>query len=48
MFRKMFAVLGISLLCLAPVALAQDASTHEEIDKLKEEIKDLEIVVMKI
>jgi hypothetical protein len=32
---------------LAPVALAQDAATQEEIDKLKEEINDLEKRVMK-
>ncbi len=48
MFRKTFAVLGITLLCLATVGFAQDdAATQEEIEKLKEEIDDLEKRVMK-
>ena len=47
MFRKTLAVLGISLLCLTSVAFAQDAATQEEIDKLKQEINDLEKRVMK-
>ncbi len=46
MFRKTLAVLGISLLCLTPAAFTQDAATQEEIDKLKEEISDLEKRVM--
>ncbi len=47
MFRKTLVVLGISLLCLTSVAFTQDAETQEEIDKLKEEINDLEKRVMK-
>ncbi len=47
MFRKTLAVLGITLLCLTTVAFTQDAATQEEIDKLKEEINDLEKRVMK-
>lgn len=47
MFRKTLAVLGISLLCLTSVAFTQDAATQEEIDKLKQEINDLEKRVMK-
>ena len=47
MFRKTLAVLGITLLCLTSVAFTQDAATQEEIDKLKEEINDLEKRVMK-
>jgi hypothetical protein len=47
MFRKTLAVLGITMLCLTSVAFTQDAATQEEIDKLKEEINDLEKRVMK-
>jgi hypothetical protein len=47
MFRKTVAMLGISLLCLTSVAFTQDAATQEEIDKLKQEINDLEKRVMK-
>ena len=48
MFRKTLAVLGISLLCLTTVGFTQDdAATQEEIEKLKEEINDLEKRVMK-
>ncbi len=46
--RKTLAVLGITLLCLTAVAFAQDTeTTQEEIDELKEDIKDLEKRVMK-
>ncbi len=47
MFRKTLAVLGITMLCLTSVAFTQDVATQEEIDKLKEEINDLEKRVMK-
>ena len=48
MIRKSLAVLGITLLCLTSAGFAQDdAATQEEIEKLKEEIDDLEKRVMK-
>ncbi len=47
MFRKTLSVLGILLLGLTTVGFTQDAATAEEIDKLKEEISDLEKRVMK-
>jgi hypothetical protein len=48
MFRKTLAVLGTTLLCLTSVAFTEDdATTQEQIDKLKDEVKDLERRLMK-
>jgi len=48
MIRKTIAVLGITMLCLATTAFTEDPeATQEQIDKLKQEVKDLEKRVMK-
>ena len=48
MLRKTLAVLGITLLCLTTAAFSQDAETNQEqINDLKEEVKDLEKRLMK-
>ena len=48
MLRKTLSVLALTLLCLASVGFADDeVATQEQIDKLKEEINDLEKRVMK-
>jgi hypothetical protein len=48
MLRKTLAVLGIALLSLTTVGFAQEEeATQEQIDKLKQEINDLEKRVMK-
>ena len=48
MIRKTIAVLGITMLCLATTAFTEDLeATQEQINKLKQEVKDLEKRVMK-
>ncbi len=48
MIRKTFALLGIALLCTTTGLFAQGAdTTQEQIDDLKEEVKDLEKRLMK-
>jgi len=53
MFRKVLAVLGMTLLCLTTLGFSQDTDpaedtvTQEEVDALKAELKDLEKRVMK-
>ena len=48
MIRKMMTALGIAMLCLTTFGFADDTdATQEQIDELKQEIKDLEKRVMK-
>jgi len=48
MIRKTLAMLGITLLCLTTAAFSEDTqATQEQIDELKEEVKDLEKRLMK-
>ncbi len=48
MLRKMMTALGITMLCLTTLGFADDTgTTQEQIDELKQEIKDLEKRVMK-
>jgi len=48
MFRKTVALMGIALMCLGTASFAADDEvTKEEVEKLKEQIKDLEKRVMK-